>query len=416
MGQVVTAAIAAAALLVGFALGRFTAGSGNRTETAEISGETATVTEASTEVSTEASTQTEDASQGDSSGMTDYEQHEKDLNSDLVDAADQSYSSSASTDAGTASSQITHEAQVVESQDEVVVDPTEIENPTLVEAQLPEGVASTLYGKRGTALFQVVVLGDSQFGNFLGEDGLAYLLSQKLHANVYNLALGGKCAAAEQDDVGKDISQWGTTCGVNLMKAICGEVDNSCLNGWDYQMNVFNSCDFSKTDLFILEYGANDYLSKKPLYIDEEPNSVYTYYGALESMILDVRSHFPNAQILVCTPTYAQFWQGGTGAFLGDSNIISNGYGTLFNYVETATHPAGGHKNTTTVNAYENAGIDMYSASEDLLDGLHMTEAGRVKYANLVSRVALRVMGYDIGEGVDPDTVDWVNQKPQAQQ
>ncbi len=416
MGQVVTAAIAAAALLVGFALGRFTAGSGNRTETAEISGETATVTEASTEVSTEASTQTEDASQEDSSGMTDYEQHEKDLNSDLVDAADQSYSSSASTDAGTASSQITHEAQVVESQDEVVVDPTEIENPTLVEAQLPEGVASTLYGKRGTALFQVVVLGDSQFGNFLGEDGLAYLLSQKLHANVYNLALGGKCAAAEQDDVGKDISQWGTTCGVNLMKAICGEVDNSCLNGWDYQMNVFNSCDFSKTDLFILEYGANDYLSKKPLYIDEEPNSVYTYYGALESMILDVRSHFPNAQILVCTPTYAQFWQGGTGAFLGDSNIISNGYGTLFNYVETATHPAGGHKNTTTVNAYENAGIDMYSASEDLLDGLHMTEAGRVKYANLVSRVALRVMGYDIGEGVDPDTVDWVNQKPQAQQ
>ncbi len=416
MGQVMTAAIAAAALLVGFALGRFTAGSGNRTETAEISGETATVTEASTEVSTEASTQTEDASQEDSSGMTDYEQHEKDLNSDLVDAADQSYSSSASTDAGTASSQITHEAQVVESQDEVVVDPTEIENPTLVEAQLPEGVASTLYGKRGTALFQVVVLGDSQFGNFLGEDGLAYLLSQKLHANVYNLALGGKCAAAEQDDVGKDISQWGTTCGVNLMKAICGEVDNSCLNGWDYQMNVFNSCDFSKTDLFILEYGANDYLSKKPLYIDEEPNSVYTYYGALESMILDVRSHFPNAQILVCTPTYAQFWQGGTGAFLGDSNIISNGYGTLFNYVETATHPAGGHKNTTTVNAYENAGIDMYSASEDLLDGLHMTEAGRVKYANLVSRVALRVMGYDIGEGVDPDTVDWVNQKPQAQQ
>ncbi len=415
MGQAVTAAIAAAALLVGFGLGRFTAGVGSKTESAAGSGETVASAEASTETPVEADTQTEDAAKESTSDTVDYEQHEKDLNSDLVDAADQSYSSS-STDAGTASSQITHEAQVVESQEEIVVDPTEIENPTLAEAQLPEGVASTLYGKRGTALFQVVVLGDSQFGNFLGEDGLAYLLSQKLHANVYNLALGGKCAAAEQEDVGKDISQWGTTCGVNLMKAICGEVDNSCLNGWDYQMNVFNSCDFSKTDLFILEYGANDYLSKKPMYIDEEPSSVYTYYGALESMILDIRNHFPNAQILVCTPTYAQFWQGGTGAFLGDSNIVSNGYGTLFNYVETATHPAGGHKNTSTVNAYENTGIDMYSASEDLLDGLHMTEAGRVKYANLVSRVALRVMGYDIGEGVDPDTVDWVSQKPQVQQ
>lgn len=410
-----TAAIAAAALLVGFGLGRFTAGSSASTAPAEASSETVSTTE---EASAEASTQTEDAAQADTAAsqeQTDYEQHEKDLNSDLVDAADQSYASSSS-DAGTASSQVTHEAQVVESQEEVVVDPAEIENPTLAEAQLPEGVASTLYGKRGTALFQVVVLGDSQFGNFLGEDGLAYLLSQKLHANVYNLALGGKCAAAEQEDVGKDISQWGTTCGVNLMKAICGELDNSCLNGWDYQMNVFNSCDFSKTDLFILEYGANDYLSKKPMYIDDQPSSVYTYYGALESMILDIRNYFPNAQILVCTPTYAQFWQGGTGAFLGDSNIVSNGYGTLFNYVETATHPAGGHKNTTTVNAYENAGIDTYSASEDLLDGLHMTETGRVKYANLVSRVALRVMGYDIGEGVDPDTIDWVSQKPQVQQ
>ncbi len=410
-----TAAIAAAALLVGFGLGRFTAGSSASTAPAEASSEAASIAE---EASAEASTQTEDAARADTAvtqEQTDYEQHEKDLNSDLVDAADQSYASSSS-DAGTAASQVTHEAQVVESQEEVVVDPAEIENPTLAEAQLPEGVASTLYGKRGTALFQVVVLGDSQFGNFLGEDGLAYLLSQKLHANVYNLALGGKCAAAEQEDVGKDVSQWGTTCGVNLMKAICGELDNSCLNGWDYQMNVFNSCDFSKTDLFILEYGANDYLSKKPMYIDDQPSSVYTYYGALESMILDIRNYFPNAQILVCTPTYAQFWQGGTGAFLGDSNIVSNGYGTLFNYVETATHPAGGHKNTTTVNAYENAGIDTYSASEDLLDGLHMTEAGRVKYANLVSRVALRVMGYDIGEGVDPDTVDWVSQKPQVQQ
>ncbi len=414
-GQTVTAAIAAATLLVGFGLGRFTAGSSASTAPAEASSEAASTVE---EASAEASTQTEDAAQADTAAtqeQTDYEQHEKDLNSDLVDAADQSYVSSSS-DAGTASSQVTREAQVVESQEQVVVDPAEIENTTLAEAQLPEGVASTLYGKRGTALFQVVVLGDSQFGNFLGEDGLAYLLSQKLHANVYNLALGGKCAAAEQEDVGKDVSQWGTTCGVNLMKAICGELDNSCLNGWDYQMNVFNSCDFSKTDLFILEYGANDYLSKKPMYIDDQPSSVYTYYGALESMILDIRNYFPNAQILVCTPTYAQFWQGGTGAFLGDSNIVSNGYGTLFNYVETATHPAGGHKNTTTVNAYENAGIDTYSASEDLLDGLHMTEAGRVKYANLVSRVALRVMGYDIGEGVDPDTVDWVSQKPQVQQ
>lgn len=396
--NVVTAVIAAAALLVGFLLGRVT-GTGNNADLSGTSTNTTVTAEVSSVPASEESTV---------AGTETVTEEEKDLNSDLKDAADQEYTSS-----GAATTEmVTHEAQTEVPSEETTVDPSEIENPTLNEAPLPDGVTSTLYGKKGKAMFQVVVLGDSQFANFLGMDGLGYLLSEKLHANVYNLALGGKCAAAEQADVGKDMSQWETTCGVNLMKAIVGEQSESCLDGWDYQKNVFESCDFSKTDLFVLEYGVNDYLSKKPMYDENDPGSVYTYYGALESMIVDIRNYFPNAQILVCTPTYAQFWQGGTGAFLGDSNIVNNGYGTLFNYVETATHPAGGHPNTSTVNEYENSGIDMYSASEDLLDGIHMTEAGRVKYANLLARVALRSMGYDIAEGVDPDTVDWINQKP----
>ena len=396
----VTAVIAAVALLVGFALGRVSVMKTNQ----NVPGaETETLVSDNTDT---AGTTQEQPEENSSEGDT---VPEKDLNSDLKDAADQEYASKSQT-----SELIRHEAQTEIPTEITTIDPSEIENPTLQEAPLPAGVASTLYGKTGKAMFQVVVLGDSQFANFLGTEGLGYLLSQKLHANVYNLALGGKCAAAEQEDRGKDMSQWVTTCGVNLMKAIVGEQDTTCLNGWDYQMNVFNSCDFSKTDLFVLEYGVNDYLSKKPMYDENDPDSVYTYFGALESMILDIRNYFPEAQILVCTPTYAQFWQGGTGAFLGDSNIINNGYGTLYNYVETATHSAGGHQNTSTVNEYENSGINPYTASEDLLDGIHMTDAGRVKYANLLSRVALRAMGYDIDEGVDPDTIDWISQNPKG--
>lgn len=396
----VTAVIAAAALLVGFAFGRVSVMKTNQ----NVPGaETETLVSDNTDT---AGTTQEQQEENSSEGET---VPEKDLNSDLKDAADQEYASS-----GQTTEMIRREGQTDIPSKITTVDPAVIENSTLQEAPLPDGVASTLYGKTGKALFQVVVLGDSQFANFLGTEGLGYLLSQKLHANVYNLALGGKCAAAEQEDRGKDMSQWGTTCGVNLMKAIVGEQDTTCLNGWDYQMNVFNSCDFSKTDLFVLEYGVNDYLSKKPMYDENDPGSVYTYFGALESMILDIRNYFPEAQILVCTPTYAQFWQGGTGAFLGDSNTVNNGYGTLFNYVETATHPAGGHQNTSTVNEYENSGIDVYTASDDLLDGIHMTDAGRVKYVNLLSRVGLRALGYDIDEGVDPDTIDWISQNPKG--
>lgn len=398
--NLVTAVIAAVALLFGFALGRVSVMKTNQ----NVPGaETETLVSGNTDI---VGTTQEQPEENSSEGET---VPEKDLNSDLKDAADQEYASS-----GQTTEMIRREGQTDIPSKITTVDPAVIENSTLQEAPLPAGVASTLYGKTGKALFQVVVLGDSQFASFLGTEGLGYLLSQKLHANVYNLALGGKCAAAEQADRGKDMSQWETTCGVNLMKAIVGEQDATCLNGWDYQMNVFSSCDFSKTDLFVLEYGVNDYLTKKPMYDENDPGSVYTYFGALESMILDIRNYFPDAQILVCTPTYAQFWQGGTGAFLGDSNTVNNGYGTLYNYVETATHPAGGHQNTSTVNEYENSGIDVYTASDDLLDGIHMTDTGRVKYVNLLSRVGLRALGYDIDEGVDPDTIDWISQNPKG--
>ncbi len=413
--NIVTAVIAAAALLVSFGLGCVTGSvvSGTKEkESGAVQDETLVVEETDDTSDPGAAENQENTEELANTPEDAVSQHELDLNGDLVDAADQDYSSA---NAGeTAQTAITHEAQSEVAGEETTVDPSEIENPTIPEAALPEGVVSTLYGKTtGTAMFQVVVMGDSQFGNFTGEDGLAYLISQKLHANVYNLSIGGKCAASEDEDKGKDLSEWGTTCGVNLAKAICGMVSvDSCLDGWDYQKNVFNSCDFSKTDLFIIEYGVNDYLSQKAMYNPDDPSSVQTVFGALESMVMDLRTTYPNAQILICMPTYAQFWQGGTGAFLGDSNIINNGYGTLYNYAETISHVAGGHTNTTTVNAYENADINIYTASEDLLDGIHMTAAGRAKYANLLSRTALRTLGYDIGEGVDPDTVDWTSQNP----
>ncbi len=402
-----TAIMTVAALLAGFLLGRLSAPgrTGGDAEEQTQTAENTADAENTEETASDAGTGQDSTEQEETDPAV---QHEKDLNGELVDAADQTYTQSSG-------ELITHEAQSSVGTEETTVDPSEIENPTLTEAPLPDGVASTLYGKtEGTALFQVVVMGDSQFGNFLGTDGLAYLLAHKLHANVYNLSIGGKCAASEEEDRGKDPSQWGTTCGVNLTKAVCGMVGDSVLDGYDYQKNVFNSCDFSKTDLFVIEYGVNDYLTKKVMYSEEDPGSVQTVFGALESMVLDLRNTYPEAQILICTPTYAQFWQGGTGAFLGDSNIINNGCGTLYNYAETVSHLAGGHNNTTTVNAYENSGINIYSASEDLLDGIHMTEQGRVKYANLLSRIALRTMGYDIDEGVDPDTVDWVKQTPKG--
>lgn len=445
----ITSLVVVAALLAGFTLGRVTSGGRNSSadegasttavrssasiaaseassSAASASSNTAAATTSAAEAGTAAEAAASDAAASASSAGTESSgsagtgaPDHSDLNrSDLVDAADADYSSSTSASSGSSQTQtITHEAQTDIPTEETTVDPSEIENVTIAEAPLPDGVASTLYAKTGgEALFQVVVLGDSQFANFTDQGGLGYLLSQKMHANVYNLAIGGKTATVDPKDTGTDPNAWTETCGVGMVKAVCGLADaNHVFSGWDYQLNVFNSCDFSKTDIFVLEFGVNDYLAKRAMSNQDDLGNWYTVFGAFETMVLDIRNTYPNAQIMICTPTYAQFWQAGTGAFLGDSNIVNNGYGTLFNYAETISHPAGGHSNTTTVNEYENANINSYTAKDDLLDGIHLTNAGRIKYANLLARVALRSQGYDIGEGVDPDTVDWISQTPYSQ-
>lgn len=428
--HIVVALIAVIALLAGFVLGRATANihistitamlttdssaedttsaeDGAVTEDAAVPGETLTESTAE-ETGTDTGTDTSSDTTSDTASDTSSDTTSESSTSELVDAADVEYSSGSS---GT-TQQVTYEAVTEVSSEISIVDVSTIDNVTLYEAVLDDGVASTLYGKTGDAVCQVVIFGDSQFGNFTGEDGMAYLLSQKMHANVYNLAIGGKTASVDPEEEGNaDVDTWEETCGVSMVEAVCGLADpDEVFDVWEYQRNVFYSCDFSKTDIFIIEFGANDYLSGREMYSQLNPTTYFSYWGALEYMINELREAYPDAQILVCTPTYAQFWESGTGAFLGDSYTISNSYGTLFNYAQTAMNIVGEHTNVTVVNAYQNADIDIYSAGEDLLDGLHLTPAGREKYVSLLARVALRSLGYDIGQGVDPDDVDWVSQ------
>ena len=128
--NLVTAVIAAVALLFGFALGRVSGMNANK----NVPGaETETlVSDNADTAGTTQEQQEENSSEGDTAS-------EKDLNSDLKDAADQEYASK-----GQTSELIRHEAQTEIPTEITTIAPSEIENPTLQEAPLPAGVASTL--------------------------------------------------------------------------------------------------------------------------------------------------------------------------------------------------------------------------------------------------------------------------------
>lgn len=292
------------------------------------------------------------------------------------------------------------------------VDPETIGNKhkTQFIEDLPDDIANTLYGD--DAVMQIVVLGDSQFGNFKDEDGMAARLSRYCHANVYNLAIGGTAAAITNAQGHSKGEGWDSLAGCGIVQMIEGSLPSTLLENYSYTKEVFDICDFSKTDYFIVEYGVNDYLNNTPISNNDGASSYRTYAGAMEYIIMTLSENFPDATIVVCPPTYAQFFEGGTGAYLGDGNTLKNSYGTLRDYAETATGIAEtSGSNSFSVDGYYALDINSVTARDYLIDGIHLKNRGRKEYAQLLARLMIRGKGYSIDAGVNPDDVDWVSTK-----
>ena len=153
-------------------------------------------------------------------------------------------------------------------------------------------------------------------------------------------------------------------------------------------------CDFDKTDFFVIEYGVNDFLSRKiaqSKYLENGETlneaGVYTYTGALETAVKLLKERFPDAGILLIAPHYCQIFEG--EKYIGDSYSLDYGCGTMVEYARCAGYVADLYKDQGVMfyNAMEESGIDAYSADICLEDGVHLTEEGRRRYAELPIRL-----------------------------
>ena len=137
---------------------------------------------------------------------------------------------------------------------------------------------------------QVVILGDSIMDGDRTESGAADIIGQQLNAKVYNMSMGGTTAALLPGE-NSDYSTWDSRCLLGVVNAIVGNIDTDIFEGYAAG-EVLETCDFDKTDYFIIEYGVNDFLTGKI------PNSRYleggdtlavsashTYTGALNQAI-----------------------------------------------------------------------------------------------------------------------------------
>lgn len=238
---------------------------------------------------------------------------------------------------------------------------------------------------------QIVFMGDSILDNNRDETGVPYLVGQECNAKVYNMAIGGSTAALLPDEQ-YNFANWSSAGLLGVVNAILGNINPDIFDGRPAG-EVLKTCDFYKTDYFVIEYGVNDFTSRQipqSRYLENGDilgvDASHTYAGALDLAVGMLHDTFPDAKILIISPHYCQIFEGGT--FMGDAYSMNYGYGTLVEFFRIAGYVAEQRRedNVLFFNAMEESGIDAYTADEYLEDGVHLTEKGRRDYAAIVSR------------------------------
>jgi len=233
---------------------------------------------------------------------------------------------------------------------------------------------------------QLVFMGDSIFDNNRDGTGVPYLTAAQCNADVYNLAIGGTSASIETDEQ-EDWTLWTSRSFCGVVNALLKKIPTGIFDGSRTGELLDNPhIDFSKTDYFIVEYGVNDFFRGVRQNDDDDMFNQKTYGGALRYGVVNLKELAPDATIILCSPTYAQFYK--DGFMVGDGNITNNGNGTLFDYVGTCNYVAK-EQNAIFLNAYQDLGIDGYSAEYYLEDGVHLTAEGRKLYADKLAKIIL---------------------------
>lgn len=234
---------------------------------------------------------------------------------------------------------------------------------------------------------QLVFLGDSIFDFNRDGTGVPYLTALQCEADVYNLAIGGTSAAIEWEE-SQEYEKWTSTSLCGIVNVLRGAISSDVFEGKRAKEILDNpNIDFSQTDYFIVEYGMNDYFRAVPLDIPGTTYDLRCYAGALRYAVTVLSGVAPDATIILCAPNYAQFYNG-EGYMLGDGNSLNTGYGTLFDYKGICNYIAN-EQQTLFLNAYQDLGIDGYTADQYLEDGVHLSQEGRQLYADALAKMIL---------------------------
>lgn len=214
----------------------------------------------------------------------------------------------------------------------------------------------------------LVFLGDSIFGNYIDSSSIPGVVAYFTAANCINCGYGGICLSAGNSG----------TPGIDVIANLCngqtGAIPEDVAAYSGIQDFVQDREDKGNLTFFI-NYGINDYLTGKPIE-SEDKYAVNSYTGAMRTGIEQLQMSYPDAEIVVLTPSYITFWDCGT-------QIADENGGILKEYAEAAIEVAREY-GLPYMNIYED--LEICAETEDILlaDGVHLNGQGRFRLGMMI--------------------------------
>ena len=190
----------------------------------------------------------------------------------------------------------------------------------------------------------IIMLGDETVGNVEDSSSLAYKVKEITGGNVMSAQYEGMTFSISEKTYNIPEDAFSTyyfvTCLINNDFYLAENALNSMSDDIKQKYSDFlywaRYLDYSTADVIVLCAGRNDYLQGRPLEGEDKyseqpfgtPNSIT---GGLDLTIRMLKSTYPNAQIIVCSPSFF-LTEDENGSLVG-ADIKNNGYGGVGEYV-----------------------------------------------------------------------------------
>ena len=205
----------------------------------------------------------------------------------------------------------------------------------------------------------ILCLGNSPFADNKGENGLAQTLARKMNGVAYD----GSFANTYQTMYNKVYQDTYRPDGLSLysvVSAICSgdyslvESTAATVGETEFQtVQMLKNLDYKTVDMLVIMYDLNDYLDRRPLYNETDPNDLITWTGSLNASLELIEKAHPHIRTVVlsmpaCGVTVDGFYIDGDKQNLGNGTIpdylnyemnviLANGVSYIDNYYGVIT-------------------------------------------------------------------------------